>query len=516
MKPTRNLIKEVVAEYSAYGDLRDKVASAQANQVHSAIPQLGEANLALLKLIDAQHSRKIREMLMVHHEMLNDEGPWTLAAKNFAKWTDVYHPVGENVSRTTDHFNVSPRTFYASRWPRANTVMESEDVENLFAACDVVGSRIDHWGDELKIFTGILPGKIFAKDEQGIVRQILDLFPINREGFLKLSSMGNDVKVFDHLGQYGGVVRTGSMVTSSKRGLVIEFNVDVHKEKSSTAANCMIQPKQAQDHWDVRTMFTVCMDHKGFGMFVKNTTWSLNHEEQLFARGLFHVYEVKETTGDTVNVIPLPDHYRKDRDLDHRVVVYNAVEDAYHFGTSGLIPPAEARESLCSYFERAGIFVKQPEQLTDAALGDAMRDILFNVLFKNFEKDGTITLVHPSKLSASRAHRHNLLKFTLTSENVAGKDIKIVTVFFALGHFENEELEPLQQRDVEWVNALNPGFHENYQFSFIHAPENEEPRGLMLVGDNRYTLRTKNTIFRAIVRHIKETINESMEQGETL
>ena len=510
-QPVRNYIKEVAQAEMAFQKDREAATGAIGGpMVIQAIPGLAEAMLAPIKMMESIHQRNINAMLMVHHQILNNEGPWTQNAKRFFAMTDQAHPVGRDVVRSTEHLDVAPRMHYSSPWPSVNTVMESYDLDGLFSNCDIVGSLNMHWGNDLRVLSGILPGEILARDEAGIVRKIRDMFPINREGFGKISSLGTEQQVYDSSELYGGKVVVGTGIAISSHGYKLSFNVDVYREKQN---NHSPLAKRAEDQWEVRTLFDVTFDHAGFDFDVKQPMYTLDPNEQAHLASLFHPYLMKELHAkDGPNVIQLPDHFRRDRDLDPRVMVYNSVEHAYTFGTASMFPNKEARKALRQHFVFAGILVKQPDPIKESELVSILAGLFSSKDFvledgqKLAERTWTDVIPHEGQgwsTALNNSLRVKLEEVYPLDDTKPGREK--ICFQFRLNHFSQEEYGPLQTRARTLPNKPSQDNTPPELFEFDIWTDHTKPEDakFMVVNDNRFTQRAKQALTMAIVKHMQ-------------
>lgn len=488
--PKYNLIQELLIAEQRNREDTLEVTGAMNELVYAAIPGLLKPLQAMQKVEQRRHQREIDTLQRKHYDILNDEGPVATGARRFLEQLASVHPLPQDVVYDTSHLKAAPRLYFAMEMPSGFELVKAPDLEASLASVCVLGPSLKPWGNDLGLFAGILPGVFHAKTATGDAIAICDMFPINRSSFANIASHQQSRELlYDNHENYGGEVRVHTLYSTSLGTSSLAFQIDHHSNNPTVRG---IGAKVASDKPDVRINVRLTYQGEGYQPSAVPYNPYVNKFNLPAASNLFekNTSEEVRTPGDPLY---MPETWRNTRLLDSRVTVYNVVEDAITFGTTGMIPPKETRAALKKYFENMGILKELPKLRSDEANADIVREYAKQI---DFAQDG-IAVIRMDKDWNTDSVDYN--EITIQRE-VFGPSAKLI-VTFSIGEHSHPDYEAIR---IWAPNENGPTFANRvgkiptlHKFSVWENDKISSDRGVTSLGDWTYTQRSMHFIIKA-------------------
>lgn len=495
MNQPLNLINRLLDLHQIHSVGMSSIETAFSNSpAYAAIPGLDGPIKELLKMNQKQHDAAVTEQIHAMYAILNNDGPIARATRLMLKTHARVQPLPDGIQHNDSFLEVSPRVYFSIPQVPVEDIRNAQDLYYVMESADVLGPVTTPWGGDLGMFAGILPGEFVTahRDTRQLVR-VRDMFPINREPFDIPMQTTITVPLRDQHSLYGGEV---AVVTEHRMrdgdAHRMTFTLMNFKEK---AGNNMFGGDSREPEANVRITYEVNYQGLGYGLTSEahNAITGGRHYEasSLFAK--ITQRELEKGPGH-YDRDDLPEHYRVIRELDHRVAVFNSVENTWTYGTTGMIPAREAREALRSYFKMIGVLQKEDKIRSPEELGNWWRD--YYMSFKLDESE--VRSIRTAKDYADGVER-NCVKIHAVGSEQPGPTL--VTVTLSIFDFDLPEFEVLRTHAPRPEAGLfrnhPPHPAELYQFGF-YVGKDIKDRGLIEVGDYLLTLRTQHYLTKAI------------------
>lgn len=495
MTTSRNLITRLLKLQKTHMTGVQQVLKGIRNTpIFAAIQGLSEPIEALVALVNSKHDDAIGELKREHYAILNDDGPNVHAAREFHKNHVLVQPLPDNVVRDQEYLRVSPRLYYTSFGGAvAEEVVNAPDIFATLTPNCPLGPVIDDWSGNLLTLAGILPGEFVATSRvDGKEVRVLDMFPINREPFDKPTQTSVQLQLRDKSDLFGGDLRLSvdHWLVETHHTLAMTLQQYPNKHKTSYLA-----ADEAHEKANVTVVFKVQYEGLGYNIRMQATCSAIENGYQDAANELFRTPFLPGQNPDFSDSVKLdlPTEYFNRRPLDHRVVVYNSIEDTYCFGTAGMLPGKESRELMRNYFKMIGVLQPEGKLRDSRELGDYIRGLFSEYSFEV----GTEKVIWLNKRSHDDSPRLNQLVLTKV---VVDESIKLMVKFalfdYSHPHYETLRTHP-ERADYGMFASHRLQPPDVYQFS-AWQDDRIGDRGLNAAGDHLYTLRTQNHLINAI------------------